>query len=219
MATAAFVMIMSAAFSNSQQKRAAGKVRRAQEQLAEQNAVMAEEDSEENLRQMRLDQGRSLGMAKAQAAASGIKFDSSQINDVQFTEGGQRREYYDGSDQQRLNNEGAAANALDDNAVAFSANYGDYNRTEATTGRRFKTNEDEFGAQVSGSESGSSTFNYLRNMKQAFANDLGWQSKLGASRAKVARFGGTIAGVEYKASRARANAEMYSSFAKAYASS
>lgn len=159
---------------------AAGKARRAANLGAD--SIMLE--TAENIKQAKRSQAQTLGIAKASIAASGVKFDASKINDVKFTEGGTRKVEY----ETREYNE-------------------DTEMYETVT----KTRDEEIsqGVQVSGEEKGSSTFNYLREMKKVFAEDLGWMSKQGRERARVARQGGQVA-------YAQAQANMTSQAAGAY---
>lgn len=161
-----------------------------------------------NIEQTKKSQAQTLGMAKAIAAASGIKFDARKIAGVKFTEGGlttgkrTEKEWEAGhiggiSPTYSLATEGTLGGTdfTTEEMLIGGSSFHEKSRDVAVYGA-----SEDYGRQFAGAAEGDSTFTYLREMKKEFSKDIGWQAKQGASRAKVAQLGGTVAYAQAKSS-------------------
>jgi len=198
MATGA-AMFAIAAFTYVTKKKAIRKQEAAARRQAEMNAQGIMEETEVNIEQQKREHRKTLGIARAVAAASGIRFDARKIGGVSFAEGGAERQYLE-------------PDSIDEGGFIGATGETIYDQS----GGAYNLAEKAFGTQLTGATEGSSTFNYLRNMKKVFAEDIGWAGKIGRSRAKVARFGGNIASAEASAQKAAATASFVSSAYSAY---
>ena len=85
MAIGAAIFSGAMALRGARQQRSAGKQAQAAAEVAAQGI---EEETEMNIEQTKRMQSQVLGRAKANIAASGIRFDASKIGAVEFSEGG-----------------------------------------------------------------------------------------------------------------------------------
>lgn len=185
------------AVESAKQQRKAGRKAQA---AAEEGALGIEAETEMNIEQTRRSQAQTLGLAKANIAASGIRFDASKIGEVTFTEGGT---------ETRSVKTGVDVEQGYDGDDPYSRTVDRYEDVEL---------ELEGGEQIGGATEGSSIFNYLKEMKREFSKDIAWQGKEGRSRARVARMGGQVAKATAYAGAAGSYANAASSFASAYGS-
>lgn len=182
--------------------RGASQQRRAGKQAAaagEETARGIEAETEMNIEQTRRSQSQTLGLAKANIAASGVRFDASKIAAVEFTEGA-------------TGLAGATGSKID---LKFKWGGGIGGLIEKVM-RQKELDVLEGGIQTAGETTGDSTFNYLREMKREFSKDIAWQTKEGRSRAKVARMGGQVAKAQAYAGATQSYASAISSFGSAY---
>ena len=180
---AVFSAVMSVGAAAKQRK--AGK--RAQS-AAEEGARGIEAETEMNIGQTRRTQAQTMGLAKANIAASGVRFDASKIAAVEFTEGGTE---------------------TTETGRVLSAFGGRVTRQQTVT------TELEGGEQIAGETEGGSIFTYLKEMKRTFAKDIAWQGKEGRSRARVTRMGGQVAKAQAYAGALASVGSAVGSFAKA----
>jgi len=183
--------IGAAIFSGVMSLSAAAKQRKASklaQSAAEEGARGIEAETEMNIGQTRRAQAQTMGLAKANIAASGVRFDASKIAAVEFTEGGVETTITKGAGKGLL-----------------SRFVGRVTRTEL-----------EGGEQIAGETEGGSIFTYLREMKRTFAKDIAWQGKEGRSRARVTRMGGQVAKAQAYAGAMASVGRAAGSFGSAY---
>ena len=194
-----------AIFSGVMSLGAASKQRRAGRQAqaaAEEGARGIEAETEMNIEQTRRAQAQTMGLAKANIAASGVRFDATKIAAVEFTEGGVEPTAKDPDSPQLAAGDGAMGRAV------FGRLFG---------GGATKTETElEGGEQIAGETEGGSVFTYLKEMKRTFAKDIAWQGKEGRSRARVMRMGGQVAKSQAYAGSMASIGQAAGSFGKAY---
>jgi len=193
-------------YQSGRQQRRAGRQAQA---AAEEGALGIEAETEMNIEQTRRSQQQILGRAKANIAASGIRFDASKIAAVEFTEqeteaGREKRAFHEQTLAKlkgRIGLKGRRGLAGKIGGVMEATIKGTEYETEVV--------------QTAGATEDSSTFNYLREMKRNFASEISWMGKEGRSRAKVMRMGGQVAKAQAYAGGAQSYASAASSFAGA----
>ncbi len=186
------------ALGGSAQQRRAGKLAQS---AAEEGARGIEAETEMNIAQTKRAQAQTLGTAKANIAASGVRFDATKIAAVKFSEGGVEQPYVAGRPE--------ASTVLD----RFGG-VGGIAATTLTSAQRREV-ELEGGVQLEGETEGGSVFTYLKEMKRNFATDIAWQGKEGRSRARVTRMGGQVAKAQAYAGALASVGSAFGSFAKA----
>lgn len=209
MGAAIFSGVMSVAGARKQRR--AGQLAQS---AAEEGARGIEAETEMNIGQTRRRQAQTMGLAKANIAASGVRFDASKIAAVKFTEGGTRTTTLaeqKGALAERekglLRERGILGGVLGGGALSSGLFGKLFNRP-------FQV-EVEGGEQIAGETEGDSIFTYLKEMKSTFSKDIAWQGKEGRSRAKVARMGGQIAKAQAYAGAMASIGSAVGSFASA----
>lgn len=198
MAIGAAIFSGAMAIRSGRQQRKAGKQAAA---AGEEGALGIELETERNIEQTRRSQAQTLGLAKANIAASGIRFDAAKIGEVAFTEGGISTP-----------SGRAAGEARQKATFSFKGGL----NIPAQLRKEITAKELEGGIQTAGEAEGGSIFTYLKEMKRNFAEDIAWQGRQGRSRAKVARLGGQVAKATAYAGASASYASAASSFASAY---
>lgn len=185
------------------QQRKAGKLAAS---AGEAGAQGIEAETEMNIAQTKRAQAQTLGTAKANIAASGVRFDATKIAAVKFTEGGLETTTTENQLAGRFGAGGLGAGG-------FGDKFG--NKVGGFFGPKSKTTEIEGGIQTEGETEGDSVFTYLKEMKRNFATDIAWQSKEGRTRAHVTRLGGQAAKASAYAGALASVSSAVGSFAKA----
>ncbi len=159
-----------------------------------------------NIAQEKRAQNQTYGIAKASAAASGIKFNAAKIDAVKFSEGGYtlRTENRSGWRVSQFMPQNESKKKSSYLVPGLGVLFGGKDRwTES-----YK-DEKPYGQQVAGDTTGGSSFTYLREMKKTFAKDIGWMGKQGRARAEVAKQGGQVAYAQGRAAAVQSGAQAF----------
>ena len=206
--------IGAAIFSTMMSVSAAKKQRRAgrmAQTAAEEGARGIEAETEMNIGQTRRAQAQTMGLAKANVAASGVRFDASKIAAVKFTE-----QETEASKQEWIEIQEEKTQAYRAERDVYHDD-DDYEKRLGRANRRVAEFEAETEVvQSGGGKKGDSIFTYLTEMKRTFAEDIAYKGKEGKSRAKVARMGGQVARAQAQAGAIASIGSAVGSFASAY---